>query len=154
MWLYFALCIFVLLVFILIRTESLIGTVVSRINAVEERFQYDWTQMSAELQISAYRRSGGLLCRAEQRIWALATTINMPVSGDWLIFEVNTKTYRGEVVGREIRYGEADTQTSATDSMSTRLHMTVRIDVVCDDEGWPPSPADLATDDSFGCPVY
>jgi hypothetical protein len=67
--------------------------------------------MSTELRISAYKRGGGLLCRAEKRFSALATVINMPFTGDWLIFEGSGKTYRGEVVGREIRYGEEASQT-------------------------------------------
>jgi hypothetical protein len=144
MWLYLALCVFVVL--ILIRIESLVGTVIKRINAVEERFDYDWTVMSAELRISAYKRGGGLLCRAEKRFCALATAINMPFKGDWLIFEVGGgKTYRGEVLGREIHYGEEASRTSPH-TEGTRLHMIVRIDVVCDDEeGWPPSSV-LATD--------
>jgi hypothetical protein len=144
MWLYFALC--VLVVLILIRIESLVGTAIKRINAIEERFDYDWTFMSAELRISAYKRGGGLLCHAEKRFSALATAINMPFTGDWLIFEVGGgKTYRGEVVGREIRYGEEASQASR-DTEGTRLHMIVRIDVACDDEeGWPPSPV-LAMD--------
>lgn len=76
MWLYLALC--VLVVLILVRIESLVGTVIRRISAIEERFDYDWTFMSAELRISAYKRGGGLLCRAEKRFFALATSINMP----------------------------------------------------------------------------
>jgi hypothetical protein len=139
MWLYFALCVSV--AFIVIRIESLVGKVLGRINAIEERFDYDWTLMSAELRISAYKRGGGLLCHAEKRFCALATAINMPFTGDRLIFEGGGKTYRGEVVGREIRYGEEASKTSPRDTRSTRLHMIVRIDVVCDDEeGWPPSP--------------
>lgn len=64
MWLYLVLCGFI--VFMLMRVESLITKVIRRVDAVEERFQYDWTLMSAELRISAYKRGGGLLCRAEQ----------------------------------------------------------------------------------------
>jgi hypothetical protein len=140
MWLYLALV--VSLGVILVRMESLFGKVITRIDAVVERFDYDWTLMSAELRISAYKRSGGLLCRAEQSFWALAPAMNMPIAGDWLIFEVRGgKTYRGEVVGREVRYSEVASRRSPSDTDGTRLHMVVRIDVICDDdESGPPSP--------------
>src|SRR6202161_4460476 len=132
MWI--LLVLFVTVAVILLRIESLVLRVITRIDAVEERFNYDWTFMSAELRISAYKRGGGFLGQTVQRFSALATAINMPFAGDWLIFEDSGgKTYGGEVVGREVRYGEVASQRSPNDTGSTRLHMIVRVDVICDD---------------------
>lgn len=132
----------VLAVFVLGRIQTLLNQILTRISLVEELFQYDWTQMSGELRITGYERGGGLICRTEQRFSALAAGFNMPVTGDWLIFETNNgPTYRGEVIGREIRYSEVASQRSPQDARSTRLHMIVRVDVVCDSkDGWLDDP--------------
>ncbi len=139
-WLSLAFGVFV--VFVLGRIKMLLDQVNKRIAAAEERFEHDWTQMSGELRITAYKRSGAPLCRAEQRFFALAAGMNMPVTGDWLIFEINNgPTYRGEVIGREMRYDEVPSRRSPQDTKSTRQHVIVRIDVVCDDEdGWLDDP--------------
>ena len=127
----------VVIVVMLIRIETLIGTVIARINKVEGRFEYDWTGMSAELVISAYKREGGLICRANEHFASLTSAINMPVKDDWLIFEAGGRTYRGVVVGREVRYGEHGSIRFPGDATGTRLHMMIRVDVVCDNEvGW------------------
>ena len=110
MWIYtWVGTIFVVGVFVMLgKITSLVETVIKRMDAVEERFGSDWKLISAELWISAYKREGGLICYAEKRFPAPQSALNMPATGDWLIFSSNGRTYRGEVVGREVRYGAED----------------------------------------------